>query len=235
MSIRRALILDAETTGLRPPPDGTDACIEVGVIEYDLLHAAPIASFASLIRCDHNEAYSTNRIALGMLGKAPPAEDVWNVVGHFVERADVILAHRAEFDRGFVHAAIRAAKPWICTKFHVEWPEGKGGDHLVHIALAHGVGVVSAHRAMTDCDTLARLMTRVDEMLRSDGDTEPLVRLLTHAMRPRRNVQALVSYDDHEQAKVAGFAWEPATKRWLAELHEDRIATLPFTTKDVTP
>jgi len=225
---RIALILDTETTGLDP---ATDACIEVGVIEYDLLHAAPISSFASLIRCDRNPAYSVNRISLGTLGRAAPGDDVWHAVGRFIDRADVILAHRAEFDRGFVPATMRDAKPWVCTKFHVDWPEGEGGDHLVHLALAHGVGVVSAHRAMTDCDILARLLTRVHDTLACDADPEPLVRLITHAMRPRRRVAAVVSYDDRDKAKAAGFTWDPRARQWLAELPDDKIAALPFPTE----
>ena len=159
----RVLILDTETTGLDP---AVDRCIEVGCILYDTKAAAVIASYASLIGQEDtaNAAESINRIAPAMLVSAPTHDFVWNIVKNHAKTADAILAHRAEFDRGFVPLDLRTIRPWVCTKFHVEWPLGKMGDHLVHLALAHGVGILSAHRALTDCDTLARLLTRVHEM-----------------------------------------------------------------------
>lgn len=233
--MRTALILDTETTGLDRK---ADSCIEVAACLYDLTEAAPIESYASLIRHNRNPAYEINRITIRALEVAPLPVDVWGRVEALVKQADVVLAHRAEFDRAFVPADLRELRPWVCTKFHVEWPHGKPGDSLIPLALAHGVGVSSAHRAAADVDTLARLLTRVHEML--DGDVgydkdgkahPPLVHLLTQAMRPRTKVQAVVSYDDREKAKAAGFAWEPASKRWLAELPDDKIAALPFPTR----
>lgn len=219
--MRHALILDTETTGLDP---ALDRCIEVACILFDLEHAIPIASYASLIRAESNAAESVNRIPAGTLPSAPEPAQVWRAVSYFAARADVILAHRAEFDRGFVPTEVRELKPWVCTKFHVEWPHGKPGDHLVHLALAHGLGVLNAHRAMTDCDTIARLLTRVREMGHS------LRTILERASRPRVKLAALVSYDDREKAKAAGFSWDGAAKRWWREMPVEDVASLPFQT-----
>jgi DNA polymerase-3 subunit epsilon len=231
MTLRTALILDTETTGLDPK---TDSCIEVGCILYDLEQAAPIASFASLIRCDRNPAWEVNRITINALDIAPDAGDVWLRAYEFASRADIIMAHRAEFDRGFVSPQVRDAKPWVCTKFHVDWPHGKPGDPLTFLALAHGVGIVNAHRAMSDCDTLSRLLSRVHEMTQTEEDPVPLVSLMQLAMRPRVKVQALVSYDDREKAKAAGFAWEASDKRWVREVAEQDAASFPFRTMVLT-
>ena len=46
MSLETVLILDTETTGT----DDSAVCIEVACILYSVTHAAPIRSFASLIR-----------------------------------------------------------------------------------------------------------------------------------------------------------------------------------------
>jgi len=105
---------------------------------------------------------------------------------------------------------------------HVRWPNPCASKALVSIALAHGVGVVSAHRAMADCDIIARLLTRVHEM---GIDLEDMIRT---AMLPRARVQALVSYDDRQLAKDAGFQWDTGTRRWMADLTEPEIHALSF-------
>jgi DNA polymerase-3 subunit epsilon len=216
-----AAIMDTETTGLTD----TDRAIEVAVMLYDLEHACPVASFASLIQSATNEAESINRIPVAILRDARNADSVWRTVASLLTYAEVVLAHRVDFDQRFVPQSFVTDKRWCCTKFHVSWPLGKPGDSLVPLALAHGVGVVSAHRAMTDVDILARLLTRVSEM----GHSLPA--LITHAMRPRTRLAAIVGYDDRELAKAAGFAWEASTKTWWREVPDDERAALPFETR----
>lgn len=226
--MRHALIIDTETTGLDP---NVDACIEVAAILYDLEQAAPVASFASLIRCDRNPVYEINRITLRMLERSPEAGEVWPHVWRLSQSADVILAHHAEFDRGFVSPQVRDAKPWICTKFHVDWPHGKPGDHLVHLALAHGVGILEAHRALTDCDTISRLLTRVHHDEASEVNPFPLGGMLARAMRPRAKMVAIVSYADRDKAKANGFAWDAEKKAWWRDMPIEDMSALPFETR----
>lgn len=203
-------------------PTATSRCIEVACILYDLVHAAPIASCSYLIAADENPAEAVNGIPTALLQRSRFLPDPWDMCIHMAESADVILAHRSDFDRSFVPLSIRDAKPWVCTKFHVQWPKGKLGDALVPLALAHGVGVVHAHRAMSDCDTLARILTRVHEM----GNSLP--ELIVKAMRPRKRVVALVSYDDREKAKQAGFAWDPQKREWWRDMPVEEIGGLGF-------
>lgn len=234
MPLRRALILDTETTGLNPPPAGTDVCIEVGCTLFDLELAVPLASFATLIQHEGpNGAEEHNHIPAEALKESPQPEVAWSGVSRLLERADVVLAHEIAFDRGFVPSFIAHAAPWVCSKRHIDWPLAKTGEHLVHLALAHGVGVVHAHRAMTDVDILVRLLMRVHEMLGDVPQPYPLVHLLERAMRPRKKIAALVSFDERELAKTAGFAWEPSTKTWWREVPEDEIAALPFKTRSL--
>jgi DNA polymerase-3 subunit epsilon len=205
--VKRALIVDTETTALTPE---TGRCIEIGCILYDLEHAAPIASYAGLFPSDDNPAMGVNGIRPELLRET---FGDWTLPVAWANSSDVVLAHRAEFDRQWVPEEMLAL-PWVCTKFHVRWPRGKYGDHLVHLALAHGVPLTHAHRALTDCDTLARLLTRVAEF----RDICEMIRL---AMRPRMKVRALVSYDNRELAKSAGFAWDADRKIWWREVFED--------------
>ena len=222
--IRRVCLFDTETGGLDP---SKDPCIEVAVCLYDLVLAAPIASFSSLIRAETNDAFAVNRIPVEALHDAPPADVVWRRVAAIIESAQVFVAHRAEFDRGFTPEPLRSSRPWVCSKFHVDWPYGKPGDHLLHLALAHGVGVVHAHRAMSDVDTLARLLTRVAEKTN-------LQELFALAIRPRKRYVSLAPYEQKDVVKAHGFSWnEPVAKQWSREMVPEDVEKLPFKVREV--
>lgn len=218
-------LLDTETTGL----DDDAVAIEVAVTLYDLAHASPCSSFASLIRAESNPAAPLNRINKEMVQEAPPGELVWREVERVIAASAAILAHNAAFDRRFVPESATCGLPWVCTMEDVLWPRGDPGDGLVKLALAHGLGVATAHRALADVDLLARLLTRVAEL---GVDLEAFVR---HGMREKATYQACVSYDDRDQAKARGFKWEPSTKRWLRRVARDDVAALPFPVREVQP
>jgi DNA polymerase-3 subunit epsilon len=221
--MKRALILDTETSGLDPL---SDQVLEVGCILYDLGSATTVTAYSSLLFAESNAAEAINRIPVGALRAAPDPDQVWSEVYYLASEADVILAHRAEFDRSFVPAELGKYPPWVCTKFDMKWPKQTGnGPALVQLALEHDLGVAYAHRALTDCDLIARLLTRSREL---GGD---LVEMVRYGMRPKARFQALVSYDDREQAKVAGFAWSPEQKIWARTMAVEDAAKLPFPTK----
>ena len=152
----------------------------------------------------------------------------WDAVRGMASAADAILAHSAQFDRGFVPADLRDSKPWICTKDDLEWPRAtKPGQSLVTLALDHGIGVATAHRALADCDLIARLLSRVAEL----GTDLPL--FLARGLRPRATYQAMVSYDDRELAKAAGFSWDGASRRWTRRMCTEDTAAMPFPMREV--
>lgn len=221
-------ILDTETTGLNPE---TDACIEVAVVLYSVEHAAPIRSFASLIDERANAAEEINRIPVALLqsGRCPVAAKVWPHVLAMVQHADAIGAHRADFDRSFVHESVRNARIWLCSKFDIEWPRGSPGDSLVPLALAHGVGVVSAHRAMTDVDILTRLFMRVHEM----GANVPA--MLARAALPRVNVLSLAPFEQKDEVKAHGFGFNGETRQWTRRCIKGEVPAFPFKTREVEP
>jgi len=218
--LRYALILDTETTSLDPPPKG--AAIEVAVTLFDLKHAQPVESFASLIRGDRNEAEHVNGIPVELLKGASPGGVVWRYVEALAERAQVVVAHNAEFDRQF---APEFGLPWVCSEEDIKWPDQARGGSLVNLALSLGLGVASAHRAMADVDTLARIFTRLAER---GCDLEELVR---HAMRPKAVFHAQVSYAEKDLAKENGFRWDPQAKAWWRRMAVEDTKALPFKTR----
>jgi DNA polymerase-3 subunit epsilon len=214
----QVLLLDTETDGLDP---AVNRCIEVAVCLYDTATASPIESYASLIQNDSNAAEHINRISPQALAVAPDEWHVWPRVVDLADKAEVIVAHRIEFDMEFVTTVLKE-REWVCTKTFVEWPTAKSGDHLVHLALHYGLGVVSAHRAATDVDIMARIFTRVAELGYS------LDEIFTKARRPRERFVALVPYEKKDLAKDAGFLWDDKKREWYRSMPPEDTAALPF-------
>jgi DNA polymerase-3 subunit epsilon len=215
--IRWAAILDTETTGTDPASDKT---IEVAVMLFDVKHAQPVASFASLIRGEaSNAAEQINGIPAAMLPEARESERVWSAARWIIEPAQVVIAHNSEFDRKFTPDL---GKPWICSENDVAWPGRARGGSLVHLALSLGLGVANAHRAMADVDTLARILTRLAEM---GHDLEPV---LLHAMRPKVMCHSLAPFEQKDVVKAAGFRWDADRKVWWRNMPLEDTRELPF-------
>jgi len=221
--MRYAALLDLETTGL---DSSVDRIIEIAVCVYDLELACPIESYASLVRLEDgrvNDAEKHNRIPTAALEFAQHPIVVWRRVAELVVQADVVAAHRAEFDRGFCAAQGQlTTMTWVCTKTDFDWPGVGRGDHLVHLALAYGLGVSSAHRALTDVDHMARILTRVHELGHSLPD------LFRKAARPKKRFVALVSYDQRQIAKDAGFLWNEKSREWYRMMPPEDVEALSF-------
>lgn len=220
-------ILDTETGGIDPKIHG---CIEVAVVTYSIEHRCAVECYSALIRGEANEAEAINHIPAGALTWGEPAERVWHSVVAMTDSCEAILAHNADFDRSFTPADALTAIPWIDT-MTLDWPkQSKPGASLISLALDHGLGVVDPHRALSDCLLLARLLTRVAE-------THNLVELLARGLRPTATFQALVSFDEKDLAKAAGFHWEAGSKRWLRKMACADVQDLGFRVKpvEVTP
>lgn len=225
------VIIDFETTGIDP---ATERAGELGAILYSLRDRTVVEQFATIIRGEGNAAESINRIPPSALLSAP---DVLHALARLTDLANaaedygtpVFMAHRAEFDRGFLAAIeprLAERAPWVCSKFDVAWPLSKPGASCVEMALAHGVGVTSAHRALTDCTLIAKTIEAAQAIVDVDA-------LIVRALRPKATFAALVSFDDREKAKAAGFRWDAPTKRWLRAMAIEDAEQLPFAVREV--
>ena len=218
------LILDIESTGLDP---AKDRAIEVGCVLYSLQHSTMLRSFSTLIAGDGNAAEAINRI--------PPAAVIestgtWAGVAKMAANATAIVAHNADFDRSFSPPAIQAALPWVCSMSDLAWPRPSESRSLVSIALAHGLGVATAHRAIEDCLLIARLFTRAREL---GADLEAM---LERGLRPKALFVGLAPFERNDEMKAAGFAWDRIVKRaWARKMAIEDAAALPFATRQVAP
>jgi DNA polymerase-3 subunit epsilon len=222
--VKTILLLDTETTGTGPD----DVAIEVACAIYSVPHAAIVRSFASLIRHDSNAAEHVNHIAPALLAEAPEAAPVWARVREMAGRCDVIVAHNAAFDRRF--APDLQGDEWVCSMDDIAWPRASkpAGESLISLALNHGLGIVSAHRAAADVDLLARLFTRAHE-LGADLDA-----LLARAMRPKALFQSLQPFEQNDVAKAHGFRWnDPLLKAWSRRMAIEDVVALPFKVREI--
>ncbi len=224
--IRRCLIVDTETTGLDREKDSV---IEIGAILYSVEHHTSLIQFSTLQYAPTNAAEPINRIPVAALRDVRERYplDLDDVLPRLLADADIVVAHRAEFDRGWF-AGEWHAKPWVCTKFDFTWPRQTAeGQSLVPLALEHGIGVSHAHRALTDCQLIAALF---DVMPFFGCD---LQQMFAHAMRPKAVVRALVTYEDREKAKAAGFKWDGEKRHWTRRMALEDAKALPFHTEIV--
>lgn len=224
------LIVDTETTGLSP----TDSyCIEVGAILYNVVLGQEICQLSFVLPCLINPAQDVNNIPPAVTTLGPEPQHSIALFQQLVGAADAIVAHNADFDRQWFGIGmlppIPESKPWICTMSDVPWPKDlrlKGRPSVTALALAHGVPVWAAHRALTDCIYLSHVFKK-----RSD-----LQLLLKAALEPRQLYQALVSYDERHLAKEAGFSWNTdGSKKWTRKMTQSEADTLPFATQPCTP
>lgn len=204
-------IIDVETTGFDP---SKDHLVEVALLRYDT--ELGVIDIASVLH-DHGQDETGCFEVHGIEHDLVEQFGVPQVAKHLPQQFDICVAHNAEFDRKW----LSGFGPWADT-MDFEWPRKPLKNSLADLALAHGVGIVAAHRAFDDVLTIARVLDRSREL---GADINYLVE---RALRPKATMQALVSYDDRELAKQAGFHWEPETKRWLKRMFVDDVPGLSF-------
>ncbi len=228
------VIVDVETTGLDP---ATCRVIELGAVLYSTADRCVISSFSTLAQSPDNAAESINRIPVSAVVGAPTVQFAWKQLAGMVDWATagtdaVFMAHRAEFDRGFIAASapkLAERLNWVCSKNDVEWPASKLGASCVEMALAHGVPVVSAHRALTDCMLIANTLAAVQK-------THDLDALIARAMRPKALFAvADRTFDEarNAQAREAGFRFIRERGRWEKRMAVEATTGLPFAVEQV--
>lgn len=210
-----AAVLDTETTGL---DSSKDQIIELGLrlLRFELPSGSlgeEVDSYSALQDPGFPitiEIQMVTGISPSMLhGQAID----WSRADAILARADVVLAHNASFDRGFVDrkSAVTPEKVWACTSMQVDW-RGKGFKNAKLQDLCGALGIVyQAHRAMSDVDAVIRLMKSEDAFTGRSYFAE----LVASA---RKEVAWIwlegQTYDHKEQLKACGFRWDGGLKSW---------------------
>lgn len=204
------LIIDTETNGDDP---AKHQIVEVGAVLYSVEHHTTICQVSYLCDAPHNDCEHINGIPFPAIKWGVDAcggnQIGPGVLARMTADSDYFIAHNADFDRGFIQ---NESRPWLCTCNDFSWTgkEHLNGRSLAALALGHGVGIGSAHRALTDCQLIAAVFDR-----RND-----LSGLIEFAARPKAMFEAKVSFADKDLAKHAGFLWnQPGyEKKWVRRL-----------------
>ncbi len=221
MPPEKLLILDTETTGL---DSDSDDCLEVGAILFDVHSQSVLSQISFLIPVESNSAESINKIPAEITRLPQPWNEGLRCFEAMVDSSSVILAHNAAFDSKWFgkEPLPQIQKPWICSMEDISWPSNlqlRSRPSVRDLALAYGIPVWSAHRALTDCIYLAEVLKKCQE----------LDILLVHALEPRKLMRAQVSYEERHLAKNAGFRWnDPVKGAWTRRISERQAAELKF-------
>ena len=220
------LILDTETTGL---DNEIDDCLEVGSILFNVKNRSVLAQQSFLLPVENNNAEKINNIPAEITRLPQPFFEAIKYFESLLQVSDVIVAHNADFDMKWfgVKKLPHIEKQWICSMDDITWPSDrqlKTRPSVKDLALAYGVPVWNAHRALTDCIYLAEVFKRCIE----------LEKLLIRALEPKVLFRAEVSYDKRHLAKNAGFRWNDAIKgAWTRKMSRRDMEKLEFPVHEV--
>lgn len=219
----KVLVIDFETSGTDPAKDHP---VEVAMAMFSLEQGRLANAVSLVIQAPSNEAEKINGIPMGIIqgyGCTPQAHA--EAVHRWMSRADVVLAHNADFDRSFAPELSRNLRPWVCTLNDVEWSRADhvSGNRVGDLALAHGIGVTKLHRALSDVMLICELLEREHDRGVNLPD------LIARAMRPKARYRAVTGRFDaalNERLKTAGFRWSPEGKSWWKKLVVEDVERL---------
>jgi len=220
------LILDTETTGL---DNESDDCLEVGSILFNVKSRSVLAQQSFLLPVEINNAEKINNIPAKITRLPQPLTEAIKYFESLVRVSDVIVAHNAQFDMKWfgLNKLPQIEKKWICSMDDITWPADrqlKTRPSVRDLALAYGVPVWNAHRALTDCIYLAEVFKRCNE----------LEKLLIRALEPKILLRAEISYEERDLAKRAGFRWNDAIKgAWSKKMSRRDMEKLEFPVSEV--
>ena len=220
------LILDTETTGL---DNKNDDCLEVGSILFNVKSRSVLAQQSFLLPVENNNAEKINNIPAEITRLPQPLSEAIIYFESLVRVSDLIVAHNAEFDKKWfgLNKLPRIEKPWICSMDDMTWPADrqlKTRPSVRDLALAYGVPVWNAHRALTDCIYLAEVFKRCSDF----------EKLLIRGLEPKVLVFAEISYEERHLAKNSGFRWNDAIKgAWSRKMSRRDIEKLEFPVHEV--
>jgi len=216
---RRVLILDTETTGL---DWRAESIIELAMlaVDVDLQTGKPVGEvevyedFEDPGRPIPPEIVKltgiTNQDVKGQKLNEAKIKDM-------VERADLIVAHNAGFDRPFVENRLEVFehKAWACSFQGINWKaQGMGSAKLEFLCSELG-WFYDAHRAQVDCHALLRVLSSPLQAEQSEGSSTGLQQLFKAAENARTVVKAFGSpFETKDKLKARGYRWDAEARVW---------------------
>ena len=237
-------MVDTETTGLDPQKHDL---LEIACALYDVKRATMIEARSWLIHSTDNPMEKVNGLPSALLQergrKMLSPEDLVAMedLAKMLLRSSAVVAWNAAFDQPWIEAYLDRltllptmffARPkWVCAMNDMEWPKFSSSRALSSVALAHGVPITDAHRALSDVLTMTKLFSRAAELGADVGE------MVAFAALPRAEYRAAVDYSGRELARGAGFRWDETRRGWFRKFPvglEPKEGDLPFSLQSVT-
>lgn len=210
------VVLDLETTGINSE---TDRIIEIGLIEFGVGESGKpeiLNMYGGLE--DPEQALSPELQKLTGLNDAmlKGQKIDWPLVRNVLERSSLVVAHNAEFDRGFMKKRseyIGLDPHWACSMKHIDW-EAKGfrTKALNYLAADHGFVNPFAHRALFDCATTYRLIEPYFAELVQRSYFRELRISATHA-----------PFETKDVLRNNRYRWDNQRRVWFKDVLEDKL------------
>jgi DNA polymerase-3 subunit epsilon len=196
----------------------------VGAILFHVPLRAVLTQVSFLMPCAGNAAEGINGIPAAVTRLVQPWQDALGCFRSMVGACEALVAHNVAFDRQWFGLGPLPVldRPWICSMEDIHWPaerQLRSTPSVRDLALAYGVPVWAAHRALTDCIYLAQVFERCVD----------LEALLQAALEPRSLYRAELPYAERHRAREAGFRWNEAVPRaWSRRLSRREAEALAF-------
>lgn len=221
-AVPRVLILDTETTGLSHE---SDRIIELAMllVSVDAATGRPVGPVQTF------EGFEDPGMPIPEVAKQVTGITDEMVRGQrlddarvqaLIERADLVVAHNAGFDRPFVEARFPGftRKPWACSFADIDW-KAQGAESAKLGALAQDRGwFYDAHRALVDCHALLQVLASP----LADGRGTGLARLIAAAEQPSCKLRATgAPFESKDLLKARGYRWDAVARVWTCSLGGD--------------
>ena len=211
-------IVDTETTGL----DENASMLEIGLIIFDSETMSDIMSLSvlnpSLELEQESSLWSSSRIRkehLKASKKFNCSFDLMNKIFQYIDQADYVIAHNADFDKRF----IKTKTNWLCTQTDFRWKYSNANPSLIRLANDYDVPITGSHRALNDCQLILNVFKKHSK--------EEFKELLTFALEPNYLVIAECNYENKDKAANLGFKWNIyAKKKWAKILKKSEVKQL---------
>ena len=216
---QRVLILDTETTGL---DWRAESIIELAMlaVDVDMQTGKPVGEvevyedFEDPGRPIPPEIVKLTGItAQDVKGQRLNEEKIKDMV----ERADLIVAHNAGFDRPFVENRLEVFehKAWACSFQGIDWKaQGLGSAKLEFLCSELG-WFYDAHRAQVDCHALLRVLSTPLKSDKPEGAVTGLLQLFKASQNARTVVKAFGSpFETKDKLKARGYRWDAEARVW---------------------
>jgi DNA polymerase-3 subunit epsilon len=211
------LIVDLETTGLDA---ATDRIIEIGILEFSVdSDMKPVVTSLYGALQDPGIPLSPEIEKLtGISERHLRGQAIdWDRVRGYFARAAVVIAHNADFDRGFLERSgeLQGLRPhWACSMRHIDWrAHGFKTQSLNYLAADHGFVNPFAHRALFDCATTFRLVTdHLGEMIDRSHQREYLIKAVSSP------------FESKDVLRERGYRWEATERHWYRVVPEPALA-----------